>query len=126
MGDNIGYHTRLRSDNTRKIVGGSFGGSLNMDTANRLVDSQFTVVVKDGGSPVFVDREGREVTLYISVDVDRTTKGIEALKLWRAERLKKHEADRLRREDEEEELGRLMGSMTHEEIVRRLKITDID
>jgi hypothetical protein len=121
MSSNIGYHTRLCQDNTRKITGGSFGGSLDMETANRLVTVHFTVVVKDSGRAVFVDREGREVTLYISVDAGVTTKGIEALLLWRAERRKKQEEERKRLEEEGNEVETLMSHLTHEEIVRRLK-----
>ena len=119
--NNIGYHTRLFADNTRKIVGGSFGGSLDMETANKLVNSQFEVVVKDSGRAVFVDSSQREVTLYISVDAANTTKGMAALKLWRTERERLYEAERKRSEQETEEIGQLMGHLSHEEIVRRLK-----
>ena len=122
--NDIGYHTRLFSDNTRKIVGGSFKGDVNLETVNRLVNSQFTVIVKASGTPVFVDIAGREVRLYISVDAISTTKGAEAHKLWIIER------DRLQVEKEklfqeqEDELNTLMRGLTHEEIVNRLKNKD--
>lgn len=117
---NIGFHTRLDKDNTRKVVGGSFGGSFDLETVNQLVASHFEVKVKPSGSPVFVDREGREVRLYISVDADCTEKGIAAMAAWRAEREKKEREDQERHERESEEVADLMGDLSHEEIVRRL------
>lgn len=123
MKNNIGYHTRLYADNTRKITGGVFGGSIDMETAKRLVTSHFTVTVKDSGTAVFVDNMGREVSLYISVDAASTSQGQAVLKLWRAERDKQHEANRQRSEEEADEIDRLTDHLTHEEIVRRLKGT---
>ena len=69
---NIGYHTRLINNNASKVCGGSFGGALDLETANRLVNTHFNVIVKTSGTPVFVDREGREVSLYMSVDPSLT------------------------------------------------------
>jgi hypothetical protein len=105
-----------------KITGGSFGGEVSMDTANRLVNShKYTVVVKASGTPVFVDCEGREVTLYFTIDADKTAKGIEALKQWRQEQFRREEEARERSECETEEIDSLMSGLTHEEIVSRLK-----
>lgn len=118
---NIGYHTRLYSDNARKIVGGSFGGAIDTETVNRLVNSHFEVVVKNSGTPVFVDKEGREVTLYLSVDAGRSEKGALAVKAWRAE-LAKQEADSANRhEREQDEIDSLLEGLSHEDIVRRLR-----
>lgn len=122
MSENIGYHTRLYEDNTVKVIGGSFGGDLSIETANRLIHAhKFTVVVKPSGTPVFVDREGREVRLYLSVDVAKTEKGAATMKEWYAERYRKEEEARKREADEQEEIQDLMSTMTHEEIVSRLK-----
>ena len=76
---NIGYHTRLISDNTVKVVGGSFGGRFDIETANRLVKSHFSVAVKQSGRAVFVDKRGREVSLYFTVDAGETDAGKKAL-----------------------------------------------
>lgn len=89
---NIGYHTRLHLNNTIKVCGGSFGGTLDIETANRLVNAHFSVTVKNSGRPVFVDREGREVALYISVDPETTDKGKVAMK---AHHQAQEERDRL-------------------------------
>lgn len=118
--ENIGYHTRLFSDDTRKIVGGSFRGSVDTETLEKLVKSHFTVIVKNSGRAVFVDREGREVALYISVDASKTLSGIEALRASRVERAKLEEERRQKAREEEEEVNRLMEYLTHEEIVKRL------
>lgn len=117
----ISYHTRLYSDNSRKIVGGSFRGSIDIETANRLVESQFTVAVKPSGHPVFVDKEGREVSLYLHVDAASTEQGIKALAAWRSARSKQDREDQARRAIESTELEELMAGLSHEEIVRRLR-----
>jgi hypothetical protein len=118
---NIGYHTRLYSDNTRKVVGGSFGGSIDIETVNRLVKSHFSVVVKNSGTPVFVDKEGREVSLYLSVDAGKTEKGELAMRAWRAEVAKQNVDEANRRERQQEEIDQLLEGLSHEEIVRRLR-----
>lgn len=121
MTNSIGYHTRLYSDNTKKIVGGSFGGSLDLDTVNRLAKNEFTVSVRESGVPVFVDRHGRQVTLYISVDAAATEKGIRALREWALANERNEETRKLQSEKEEAEIEGLLGCLSHEEIVRRLK-----
>lgn len=122
MSKNISYHTRLDSNNTVKVVGGSFGGSIDMETVNRLT-RLFTVIVKNSGTPVFVDREGREVRLYLAVDVGSTEKGAQALKAWRAERAKQLEEEEAQLEREHGEIDQLMEGLSHEEVVRRLRGT---
>ena len=118
---NIGYHTRLFSDNRVKISGGSFGGELSMETANRLVRAFHTVVIKPSGRAVFVDREGREVWLYISVDADKTDAGIAALKAWRIEKDAADETAKAQNEKDQAEIGKLMSNLSHNEIIRRLR-----
>lgn len=120
MRDTIGYHTRLWQDNTVKISGGSFGGRFNMETVEQLVKTFFTVVVKRGGA-VFLDRHGREVTLYVSVDAGKTTAGIAALKEWHKEQSRREQEAQKRAEAQEAEVSDLMAGLTHEEIVQRLK-----
>ena len=115
---NIGYHTRAWADGT-KVCGGSFGGSINQETVERLVKAHFKVIVKPSGRPVFVDRMDREVHLYIAVDPRVTKVGMEALCKWQVVRravLLQAEAEEKVREIEE-----LLDSLSHEEIVRRLK-----
>ena len=118
---NIGYHTRLYADNTVKVVGGSFGGSVDADTVARLVKSHFTVIVKPSGTCVFVDKAGREVSLYVSVDARETGAGKEALKQHYAEQQKLWEKAQAEEQQASEEIDSLMGGLSHEEIVRRLK-----
>ena len=121
MSKNIGYHTRLYTDNTRKIVGGSFGGQIDAETVERLVNLHFEVFVKPSGRAVFVDQQGREVHLYLSVDPENTEKGKNALTSWRRRRNAELEANRERMEAEEAEVESLLAGLSHDEIVRRLK-----
>lgn len=118
--NNIGYHTRLYSNPNTKVTGGSFGGSIDMETVNRLVSS-FKVVVKPSGTPVFVDKEGREVFVYISVDARSTEKGKAALREHSVMKEKLEVARQNNAEREEQEIEDLMSVLTHEEIVSRLK-----
>lgn len=117
---NIGYHTRLYSDNAVKVVGGSFGGSIDMETVNRIAKSHFTVVVKNSATAVFVDKSGREVRLYLSVDVADTEIGKVAIKEWREARAKQDAENEAQIEREEQEIEDIMSNLSHEEIVRRL------
>lgn len=119
--NNIGYHTRLISDNTVKVVGGSFGGSLDMETVNRLVNSHFSVTVKQSGHAVFVDRNGREVSLYFTVDARQTDAGKQALAEWRKLKAKEEEANEALAAQQSDEINQLMDGLTHEEIVKRLR-----
>lgn len=113
----IGYHTRLDSQNTIKVTGGSFGGDIDLETVERLVKAHFTVVIKNSGRAVFVDREGREVSLYITIDPCKTTAGVEA----RREYDKKRMLERQAEEEKEEEIQTLLEGMTLEEAIRRLR-----
>lgn len=117
---NVGYHTRLCSDGT-KVCGGSFGGSVDLETVNRLVNAHLEVKVRPSGTPVFVDRNGREVWLYLTVDPRMTTKGVEALKVWNAERVRLEEAAEEREAEWRDELADAMVGLSREDILRRLR-----
>lgn len=116
MHKNIGYHTRLRRNHTVKTAGGCFGGDFGMETANRLVKHHFTVTVTPSGRPVFVDRQGREVTLYMTVDPETTEAGKAAMADYRRaqEAAQAVEAQKARRVEE------LMDTLTNDEIIARL------
>ena len=115
------YHTRLRSNPAIKVCGGSFGGAIDAETVERLVNAFFAVVVKDSGHPVFVDREGREVYLYLSVDPAETSKGKAALATWRQAKYNAEVLAQQQAEEEDEELQDAMAGLSHDEIIRRLK-----
>jgi NAD/NADP transhydrogenase alpha subunit len=117
----IGYHTRLANNNTVKVVGGSFGGSIDMETVNRLMAHHFTVTVKDSGRAVFVDKEGREVQLYLTVDAELTEKGKTAMQAWRVKQAAKAERDQVQAEKEAAEVSQAMEGLSHDEIMDRLR-----
>lgn len=118
MKKSIGFHTRLYGQNSVKVTGGSFGGSLDLETVNRLVNNHgFTVTVKPSGNPVFVDREGREVSLYFAIDPGATDKGKAALALDR----KAREAAAREEERKRQEIESLLDDMSPEEALARLK-----
>jgi len=116
MNPNIGYHTRLRTNNTIKAAGGCFGGAFSLDTANRLVKAMFTVKVLPSGHPVFVDRQGREVSLYMTVDPATTEAGKAALVEYR----KTQEIQRRADEAKAARVQALLDSMTDDEILNKL------
>lgn len=117
MNPNIGYHTRLYSDNTKRVCGGIFGGAIDSQTVERLIKSRFTVTIKPSGTAVFVDKEGREVNLYLSVDARKTEPGKVAMKEHQRLRAIKQQEE----EAKEKEVGELIASMDTDELLRRLR-----
>lgn len=108
----IGYHTRSYLDTTKKLTGGSFGGEHDAETIQRLARNLFTCRVTPSGSVVFVDREGRDVWLYVTVDAAKTDMGREALA---ADRKQREEADRQAQDTRAQLLDTLDG-MTNDEL----------
>lgn len=124
MSEYIGFQTRLVQDG-KLVTAGTFGGNLSIGTANRLVKGHnFTVVVKPSGTPVFVDRAGREVRLFFRIRPEDTEVGKCALMLWRDEQRKLAREKEEREEEERDELERLLEGLSHEEAVRRLTRED--
>lgn len=117
---NIGYHTRLVENSTIKCASGSFGGTLDLDTANRLVKSRFKVVIKPSGRPVFVDREGREAYLYFSIAPQYTEAGKAALSQHRVELAKQEEINK----EKYLEVEKLLDDLSIDEVLARLRGTD--
>ena len=118
MPNQIGFHTRLHNQHSVKVVGGSFTGTLSQETVEKLVNNFFDVQVKASGTPVFVDKEGRKVSLYISVDPLSTEKGKAAL----AEHNKMKLAEAKQEREEDDEIERLLAGMSNEEALRRLRM----
>lgn len=116
MHKSIGYHTRLESNNTVKVVGGSFAGSFDLETVNRLIKSQFTVTVKNSGRAVFVDGKGNEVRVYVSVDPEMTEVG----KLAIAEERKTRAALQAVEDEKAAQVEELLANLSHDEIIKRL------
>lgn len=121
MSNNICYHTRAASGENvgQKLTGGSFGGAIDQDTVERIT-RRFDVKIKPSGTPVFVDKEGREVNLYFSIDPRKTEKGKAALKQYQHEQARIWEEEKAKREKEEQELAELLSNFTHEELIKRL------
>lgn len=116
---NIGYHTRL-VDTDVKVKGGCFGGSLDGETVNRLVTSHFKVEVSNSGHPYFVDKQGRRVRLYLSVDARNTPQGMAALKAWHREQEQAAKKEAELFSQQQAELQAAMAGLSHEEVMRRL------
>ncbi len=112
----IGYHTRSRVDNSIKFTGGSFGGEFDQLTINRLTRAHFKVIVKGSGTPVFVDRNGRECWLYVTVDPGTTEVGKEAL----AEYKKVVQARQCVEDDKKARLETLMQNYSTDELLNLL------
>lgn len=119
MRKNICYHTRLHSNQNVKTTGGTFGGSIDQETVERLT-RLFSVRVKPSGHVVFVDRDDREVSLYISVDAADTEKGKAALKEWRAERARVQALQEATYAAQVEIVEGLIDSLGYDEVIRRL------
>lgn len=120
MHKNICYHTRLSGKNSVKVCGGTFGGQIDMETVEQLVKSQFTVTIKNSGNAVFIDKEGREVSLYINIDPLSTKVGNEAKAKHNKENSERVERDKKIEEEKMSRLEAIMESMTTEEIIAKL------
>jgi len=120
---NIGYHTRLYGNNSVKVTGGSFGGSVDAETVER-ISRLFTVTVKPSGRAVFVDHNGREVSLYFSIDPETTTKGKEAIAAWRKERSRIEEERKEQEEELSSELESLVDAIGIDAAIRKLRGED--
>lgn len=119
--NNIGYHTRAANGENvgQKLTGGSFGGAIDQETVERIT-RLFHVKIKPSGTPVFVDKEGREVNLYFSIDPRKTEKGREALRAYNHEQARMWEEEKAKREKEEQDLAELLSNFTHEELIIKL------
>lgn len=117
MSKNIGYHTRLDSNNTVKVTGGSFGGSVDQETIDRLVNAHFSIKIKPSGHAVFVDREGREVNLYLTVDPLKTEKGKQAKAVWNKEQSKLYEQE----QEKEKIVEDLLSNYSNDELIALLQ-----
>lgn len=118
---NIGWHTRLYKDPKVKCCGGSFGGDIGLETVERLVKFHFEVSMLPSGRPVFVDKEGREVLLYFTIDPASTSKGKEVFREYlNQKRIEEEKREKIEQE-QKEELEELMRGLSHQEIVNRLK-----
>lgn len=117
MGKNIGYHTRSMTG--EKLSGGSFGGQIDMETVNRLTRN-YSVRIKESGTAVFVNSNGVDVYLYLTVDPSTTEKGKAARSEWyEREKVERAAREKLRRE-QEARLSELLDGMDTEEAIRRL------
>ena len=92
----------------------SFGGAIDAQTIERLIERHFKVVINEKGAVNFEDRNGELVRLYIRVRPHQTKQGELRLKEYRAAKLAEEYA-------KEQELEMLMQSMTTEEILNCLK-----
>jgi hypothetical protein len=119
---NIGWHTRSWQNGT-KIEGGSFGGDFSLETANRLVKSHFGVRILPTGTPVFTDRSGREVWLYMSVDAASTDIGRAALDVWRKKEAAAEAANAALTLQQDAEIESLVAGLSRTEIIHRLRRT---
>lgn len=92
-----------------------------METVNRLVNNNFTVSIRPSGSPVFADKEGRNVNLYLYIDPDETEKGKTTRLSYELAKEQERERQCELEKHQQEEIENLTASLSHEEIIRRLK-----
>ena len=118
---NIGWHTRLYKDPKVKCCTGSFSGDIDLETVDRLVKFHFEVSMLPSGRPVFVDKEGREVLLYFTIDPSSTTKGKEVFQEYLKQKRKEEERQEKIEQEQREEIEDLMTGLSHQEIINRLK-----
>lgn len=112
MSNNIAYHTRLYGDQSKVCAEGVFGGCVDMTTAQRLVNAHFTVAVRKSGTPVFVDKQGREVSLYFTIAARDTPQGQVALKRFRDAQESAQKAQEIQDDVDDAEIEHLIKSLS--------------
>lgn len=110
----IGWITRDSNNDNVRLGGGSFGGSIDMETVERLIKAHFTLQMRPSGSPTFVDREGRHVRLYLSIDPRMTDEGQRLIERDAIERRSAASAM-------EDRLSDLLEGLSIEEAIKRLE-----
>lgn len=68
------YHTRLSNNNTVKLQGGMLHAS-GIEDAYERVAAMYTIQVSKtsiSGTPEFIDKEGRKISIYLSVHAEHT------------------------------------------------------
>ncbi|UNY40419.1 hypothetical protein KLEP7_gp73 [Pseudaeromonas phage vB_PpeM_ KLEP7] len=118
---NICYHTRLHKDPKVKCCGGTFGGQVDAETIERLIKYNFDVKILPSGRLIFVDKEGRDVLLFISVDPESTSKGKNVLQEYQKQKRIEEEKQEKIEQEQNEEIEELTKGLSHEEIIKRLK-----
>lgn len=112
----IVYHTRLDGKDI-KLSSGTLQGECDKETINSLVNKLFSVKILASGRAVFVDGDGRNVMLYVTIDPLTTDKGKAAKK--------EHEEINAAQNKKDQELQDLVDNMinsyTNEELYKILK-----
>jgi len=104
---NIVYEVRSANSDTL-VRSGAFGGTIDQDTVDRLVNNLFDVEVTKTGRCVLVDHRGNEVRLNLRVIVAHTEKGKAAYAAWRekeVERIENEEQLRMELDDAVDSMG---------------------
>lgn len=117
MKNSIGYQLREYGNDSNKLVGGSFGGSIDLETIDRLVGAHLDVITLPSGNLCFADKQGRKVTLKINVDPIFTAKG----KAEQAANDAKLAQAYAKAEELEQKANDLMRGLSWEEIIRKLE-----
>lgn len=117
MKKSIGYQLREYGNDNNKLVGGSFGGGIDLETIDRLVNAHLDVITLPSGNLCFVDKQGRKVTLKINVDPIFTAKG-KAVQTANAAELMQSCA---KAQDLQQKVDDLMQGLSWEEIIRKLE-----
>jgi hypothetical protein len=117
----IGYQTRLDESDSTLVQSGSFGGSIDQSTVDRLVNNNFDVAVRPSGRCVLVDRQGRQVQLYLRVDPSKTVKGKAVYAAWREQECKRLAAETANEEHLREELDTMIDLIGLAGVLAKLK-----
>ena len=110
---------RAFADGTGAAVsaGTSYVNNKPFDEAVAALVAQHNVILTSTGRPVFVDREGRRVSLYLRLDPAQTDKGQKAY----AEQRRAAQAAAASQEFQEAELRGLLQEMSTTEAIAALK-----
>lgn len=104
-----------------------FGGTVHAAGWGDAVESSthgLEVKISPSGRSIWVDKQGREVDLYLCLSPELTVRGRELLQVARKERAEREAEEQARVTALEEHLSALLDSMTPEQAIERLSRED--
>lgn len=112
------YHGR--DTQGRKLFGGTTHARGWGDAAES-VTRGLDAGISPSGRSIWVDKQGREVDLYLHISPEMTIRGAGLLHIARQEKTRREAEEQVRVTALEESLASLLDSMTPEQAIKRLK-----
>jgi hypothetical protein len=112
------YHTRCYRSGS-KLSGGTIHAD-NYQDAIEKISRMFQVAMTPTGNLYYIDKQNRDVYLYISIHPEYTINGIEQVKSIRAERTKRQQIAYTEEERKRVQLESILDGISIDEAIEKL------